>query len=183
MRLPRRAGKSGGHEPPEGDDNDLLARSATEPAAFAPLVERYSAVLHGYLARRAPAAADDLLSEVWLRAFSGRSGFDPARGTVSGWLFGVARRVLATHPRDAPRRHPEGRPRPHRHLGQLHFHGRGARPSDRTPADRPSHRRPPPDLRRAQGRPHRVPVLRLGRQARRLTAPAHEPGHRGVAPP
>ncbi|WP_242552332.1 RNA polymerase sigma factor [Streptomyces beijiangensis] len=77
--------------------------------AFEPLVERHSTALHGYLARRAPTAADDLLSEVWLRAFGGRSVFDPARGTPRAWLFGVARHVLAAHWRGAE---PAGFPGP-----------------------------------------------------------------------
>ncbi|MFI6874430.1 RNA polymerase sigma factor [Streptomyces sp. NPDC050400] len=78
-------------------DEDLLVRAATEPAAFEPLVARHSVALHGYLARRAPAAADDLLSEVWLQAFAHRHTFDAARGAARAWLFGVARNVLARH--------------------------------------------------------------------------------------
>ncbi|MCX5443536.1 sigma-70 family RNA polymerase sigma factor [Streptomyces sp. NBC_00569] len=78
-------------------DEELLARAATEPAAFEPLVARHSVALHGYLARRAPAAADDLLSEVWLQAFAHRHTFDAARGAARAWLFGVARNVLARH--------------------------------------------------------------------------------------
>jgi RNA polymerase sigma-70 factor (ECF subfamily) len=91
------------HDSPDGggaageDDTALLARSAHDAVAFEPLVERHSTALHGYLSRRAPAAADDLLAEVWLRAFASRSGFDPARGTARAWLFGVARNVLAAH--------------------------------------------------------------------------------------
>ncbi|WP_428957179.1 RNA polymerase sigma factor [Streptomyces sp. cg35] len=78
-------------------DEDLLVRSAAEPAAFEPLVARHSVALHGYLARRAPAAVDDLLSEVWLQAFAHRHTFDAARGAARAWLFGVARNVLARH--------------------------------------------------------------------------------------
>lgn len=78
-------------------DEDLLARSAREPTAFEPLVARHSPALHGYLVRRAPAAADDLLSEVWLQAYAHRKTFDAARGSVKGWLFGVARNVLSRH--------------------------------------------------------------------------------------
>ncbi|TXR95944.1 RNA polymerase sigma factor [Streptomyces sp. col6] len=78
-------------------DEDLLARSAREPTAFEPLVARHSAALHGYLVRRAPAAADDLLSEVWLQAYAHRGTFDAARGSARGWLFGVARNVLSRH--------------------------------------------------------------------------------------
>ncbi|MFJ9585248.1 RNA polymerase sigma factor [Streptomyces acidicola] len=80
-----------------GRDDELLLRSRQDPTAFEPLVARHSAALHGYLVRRAPDAADDLLSELWLRAYAGRHGFDAARGTARAWLFGVARHVLAAH--------------------------------------------------------------------------------------
>ncbi|MES4907172.1 MULTISPECIES: RNA polymerase sigma factor [unclassified Streptomyces] len=78
-------------------DDELLRRSQRDPTAFEPLVARHSAALHGYLVRRAPGAADDLLAELWLRAYEGRHGFDAARGTARAWLFGVARHVLAAH--------------------------------------------------------------------------------------
>lgn len=78
-------------------DEDLLSRAAREPTAFEPLVARHSAALHGYLVRRAPAAADDLLSEVWLQAYAHRRTYDAVRGSARGWLFGVARNVLARH--------------------------------------------------------------------------------------
>ncbi|MEU0782961.1 sigma-70 family RNA polymerase sigma factor [Streptomyces sp. NPDC006173] len=78
-------------------DEDLLVRAAREPAAFEPLVDRHSVALHGYLVRRAPTAADDLLSEVWLQAYATRHTYDVARGSARGWLFGVARNVLARH--------------------------------------------------------------------------------------
>lgn len=89
-----------GAHPGAGDDT-VLAGSAEDPAVFELLVPRHSAALHGYLARRAPGAADDLVAEVWLRAFAGRAGFDPARGTARAWLFGVARHVLAAHWRES----------------------------------------------------------------------------------
>ncbi|MFD3523217.1 RNA polymerase sigma factor [Streptomyces sp. NPDC058653] len=89
----------------ETDDDDLLARSARDPAAFEPLVERHAHVLHGYLARRAPAVADDLLAEVWLQAYTSRTTFDASRGTARTWLFGVTRNVLAAYwRRSAPER-------------------------------------------------------------------------------
>ncbi|WP_327122008.1 RNA polymerase sigma factor [Streptomyces sp. NBC_01341] len=76
-----------------------LCRAADDPAAFTPLVEKYSTALHGYFARRMPGAADDLLAEVWLQAFAARRTFDASRGSARGWLFGVARNVLAGHAR------------------------------------------------------------------------------------
>ncbi|MFJ3697498.1 RNA polymerase sigma factor [Streptomyces sp. NPDC090052] len=80
-----------------------LSMAADDPAAFTPLVEKHSAALHGYFARRMPGAADDLLAEAWLQAFAARRTFDPSRGSARGWLFGVARNVLAGHVRRAAR--------------------------------------------------------------------------------
>lgn len=78
-------------------DEQLLVRSGTDPASFEPLVQRHSPALYAYLARRDPAAAEDVLSEVWLAAYAGRAGYDPERGPARGWLFGIARNVLVTH--------------------------------------------------------------------------------------
>ncbi|MFF3418792.1 RNA polymerase sigma factor [Streptomyces sp. NPDC002698] len=89
------------------DDEELLGRTARDPASFAPLVERHSAALHGYFARRAPEAAEDLLAELWLQAYATRRGFDPARGSVRAWLFGVARNVLSAHWRGAATTRPD----------------------------------------------------------------------------
>ncbi|MFT2016530.1 RNA polymerase sigma factor [Streptomyces sp. 796.1] len=78
-------------------DEELLTRSVTDASAFEPLVERHSRALHGYFARRAPEAADDLLAEAWLRAYAGRHTYQASRGPARAWLFGVARNVLAAH--------------------------------------------------------------------------------------
>jgi RNA polymerase sigma-70 factor, ECF subfamily len=72
-----------------------------DTATFAELVTAHGSDLHGYLARRVPGAADDLLSEVWLAAFAGWRRYDPERGSVRGWLFGVARNVMLAHLRQA----------------------------------------------------------------------------------
>ncbi|MGX9888771.1 RNA polymerase sigma factor [Streptomyces sp. NPDC002276] len=89
------------------DDEELLSRTARDPASFEPLVQRHSRALHGYFARRAPTAADDLLAELWLQAYATRHGFDPERGSVRAWLFGVARNVLSTHWRRIARARPD----------------------------------------------------------------------------
>ncbi|MFG2660953.1 RNA polymerase sigma factor [Streptomyces sp. NPDC048425] len=95
--------------PDTGDpatDEVLLARARWDAAAFEPLVRRHSAALHGYFARRAPGAADDLLAEAWLQAYTARHGFDADRGPARAWLFGVARNVLTTHWRRIERQRP-----------------------------------------------------------------------------
>jgi len=83
----------------EDADETIIARCASEPVIFEMLVTRHSTMLHGYLARRAPDVADDLLAEVWLTAFRRRGDFDPARGSLPGWLFGIARRHVLAHRR------------------------------------------------------------------------------------
>jgi RNA polymerase sigma-70 factor (ECF subfamily) len=88
-------------------DEELLARSRTDPAAFEPLVGRLGPAVHAYLVRRAPGAADDLLADVWAAAFGARHGFDPRLGGVRAWLFGIARNVLLAHLRRD--RHRRGR--------------------------------------------------------------------------
>jgi RNA polymerase sigma-70 factor (ECF subfamily) len=68
------------------------------PDAFAEVARRHEVAVHGYLARRAGRqAADDLLAEVWLRAFAARGGFDTEYGDARPWLYGIARNVLREH--------------------------------------------------------------------------------------
>ncbi|MFD1825370.1 RNA polymerase sigma factor [Mumia zhuanghuii] len=86
-------------------DADLVVRSLSHARCFEDLVGRHGARIHAYLARRVPAAADDLLSEVWLAAFEGRHRYDPAQGGVIGWLFGIARHVMFAHLRRERRGH------------------------------------------------------------------------------
>jgi RNA polymerase sigma factor (sigma-70 family) len=80
-------------------DGVLIERSARgRPDAFVEVVRRHEVAVHGYLARRAGwQAADDLLGEVWVRAFGGRGGFDPAHADARPWLYGIARNVLRAH--------------------------------------------------------------------------------------
>lgn len=84
-------------------DGILIERSARgRPDAFVEVVRRHEVAVHGFLARRAGRqAADDLLGEVWVRAFGGRAGFDPAYSDARPWLYGIARNVLRAHWRAA----------------------------------------------------------------------------------
>jgi RNA polymerase sigma factor (sigma-70 family) len=84
-------------------DGALIERSARgRPDAFVEVVRRHEVAVHGFLARRAGRqAADDLLGEVWTRAFAGRAGFDPAHPDARPWLYGIARNVLRAHWRAA----------------------------------------------------------------------------------
>lgn len=90
---------------PEGQS--LGGSWVDDPAAFAELVWQHGAAVHAYLNRRAGRQeADDLLGEVWLRAFAGRDTYEPTRADVRPWLYGIARHVLLKHWRA------QGRPQP-----------------------------------------------------------------------
>ncbi|HEY6395874.1 MAG TPA: sigma factor, partial [Solirubrobacteraceae bacterium] len=52
-----------------------------------------------FFARRYPdpQTVADLTSETFVQAIGSFGSFDPGRGSVRGWLFGIARRVNAQH--------------------------------------------------------------------------------------
>lgn len=94
------------------EDGKAVARSlAGDGEAFAALVRRHARAVHAYLQRRiGREAADELSSEVWLRAFRSRHTFDQGSSDARPWLYGIARNVL----REALRRRraaPIGDPR------------------------------------------------------------------------
>jgi RNA polymerase sigma-70 factor (ECF subfamily) len=80
-------------------DAEIVRRSTNEDAkAFGELFWRHNGAVHGYLARRAGRdTADDLVAEVWLRAFRNRSNFDLGYLDARPWLYGIARNVLHSH--------------------------------------------------------------------------------------
>jgi RNA polymerase sigma-70 factor (ECF subfamily) len=95
-------------QPPVVDEVDarLLARSHVDADAFTAIYDRYFAVIHRYVAGRLGAqAADDLAAEAFLVAFRKRDRFDPQRGAVRPWLFGIATNLVAQHRRAEVRRY------------------------------------------------------------------------------
>lgn len=66
------------------------------PGEFRRFVERYEALVWGFLARMVQdrALAEDLSQETFLRAYRALPSFDPGRGAkVSTWLLTIARHV------------------------------------------------------------------------------------------
>jgi RNA polymerase sigma-70 factor, ECF subfamily len=65
--------------------------------AFRLVVLRYERPLFRFFARFGftSAAREDLAQETFLRAFRALSSFDPARGSLAGWLFTIARNLAA----------------------------------------------------------------------------------------
>ncbi|MCA2189891.1 RNA polymerase sigma factor [Nonomuraea cavernae] len=95
--------------PPEApasvDDATLIEQSWRRPDAFASLYDRYFREIHRYAAGRlGTQLADDLAAETFLVAFRKRRSFDPARGAVRPWLYGIATNLVAQHRRSEVRR-------------------------------------------------------------------------------
>jgi RNA polymerase sigma factor (sigma-70 family) len=82
-------------------DAELLARTPSDPDAFAAFYRRHVRTVLAYVAGRAAAdEVGDLVSEVFAAALVHRRRFDPARGTGAAWLIGIAQHKIA----DARRR-------------------------------------------------------------------------------
>ncbi|MFG1947613.1 RNA polymerase sigma factor [Nonomuraea sp. NPDC048826] len=82
-------------------DADLISASLTEPEAFAELFDRYSGMLYRYVSRRLGAgpAAEDLVGETFLVAFSRRRSYDLTQPDARPWLFGIITKLVSRHHR------------------------------------------------------------------------------------
>jgi RNA polymerase sigma factor (sigma-70 family) len=97
---PPGTGATAGSRTGPGTDEHVLALSLGQPEAFGELYARHFAVVYRYVAGRlGPDAADDLAAETFLAAFRRRHRFDPDRGAVRPWLFGIATNLVAQHHR------------------------------------------------------------------------------------
>lgn len=81
-------------------DNEVIERSAREPAVFAMLFDRHAAVVYRYVAQRlGDHFADDVMSETFLVAFERRSSYDVGVSDARPWLLGIATRLMRKHAR------------------------------------------------------------------------------------
>lgn len=94
--------------PHSPQDLDLLARvAAGEEEAFTFLYRRWQGPLFRFALRMCGTreAAEDVVQETFLAVIRDPGRYDPARGTVSGFLYGIARNhVLKRLERDRPYR-------------------------------------------------------------------------------
>lgn len=84
------------------DEQALIRRACADPAAFAPLYQRYRDRVYWYLRTRTanPEDAADLLQQVFLRALGRLAQYNPRKGPFVAWLFGIARHAASNHHRD-----------------------------------------------------------------------------------
>lgn len=79
------------------DDQELLRQVAKgNPAAFGACYDRYQGPLFRFALHMSgdPAHAEEVTQEVFLRLIDNPRNYDPAKGTLAGYLFGIARNVL-----------------------------------------------------------------------------------------
>lgn len=83
--------------------------------ALEALYDRHTPLLFPVALRivRAPADAEDVLQQAWVKAWSSAADFDPARGSAAGWLLSIVRsRALDLWRARAARRKAEGEAEP-----------------------------------------------------------------------
>lgn len=98
---------------PTTTDDELLRRMrAGDAAAFAGLYRRHQGALYRYALLRcgSPDTAADTVQEAFMGLLNGRLAFDPLRGSLPNFLFGVARLLILKH--ETPRLREHALPEP-----------------------------------------------------------------------
>ena len=85
--------------PDETDDELLLRSQSGDEEAFLALYRRRQAGLFRFALHMSGSmpVAEDVTQEVFLALLRGDCGYDPERGTLSGYLFGIARKLVLRH--------------------------------------------------------------------------------------
>lgn len=72
-------------------DAELVRASIDDAPAFAAIFDRHYDAIAGFLLRRLERLdAEEAAAQTFLVAFERRCSFDPNRGSVRSWLFGIA---------------------------------------------------------------------------------------------
>ena len=82
----------------EPDDQEVGRRfAAGDPQGLAWAYERWAGQVHGMAVRAfGPGPdAEDITQQTFMSAWTGRAGFDPAKGRLPAWLVGVCRHKIA----------------------------------------------------------------------------------------
>src|SRR5271157_3187516 len=84
---------------PETDDELLMRMRSGDERAFVALYRRRQAAIYRFALHMSGSAtvAEDVTQEVFLALIREECGFDPQRGTLSGYLFGIARKLVLRH--------------------------------------------------------------------------------------
>jgi len=85
--------------PAETDEELLLRMQSGDEEAFLALYRRRQAALFRFALHMSGSlpVAEDVTQEVFLALLREDCGYDPERGTLSGYLFGIARKLVLRH--------------------------------------------------------------------------------------
>ncbi len=85
--------------PVETDDELLLRMQSGDEEAFVALYRRRQAGLFRFALHMSGSlpVAEDVTQEVFLALLREDCGYDPSRGTLSGYLYGIARKLVLRH--------------------------------------------------------------------------------------
>jgi len=88
-----------GPKAPETDDELLIRIQSGDEQAFMSLYQRRQAALYRFALHMGGSTplAEDITQEVFLTLLREGCGYDPERGTLSGYLFGIARKLVLRH--------------------------------------------------------------------------------------
>ncbi|MFV2172564.1 RNA polymerase sigma factor [Actinomadura sp. LOL_016] len=85
-------------------DAELVARFRRDPDQFTAVYDRYFPDVYRYAVGRLDVqTGEDIAAETFCVAFAQRDRFDPRRGSLRPWLFGIATNLMARHRRKEAR--------------------------------------------------------------------------------
>jgi RNA polymerase sigma-70 factor (ECF subfamily) len=85
-------------------DEELAIRLRHDPGLFTDVYDRYFRAIYLYVAGRlGTGPAEDIAAETFAVAFGQRDRFDPQRGSLRPWLFGIATNLIARYRRKEAR--------------------------------------------------------------------------------
>lgn len=84
---------------PDTDEDLLIRVHSGDEQAFVSLYRRRQGAIFRFALHMTgvEAQAEDIVQEVFLTLLRGDCGFDPGRGSLSGYLFGIARKLVLRH--------------------------------------------------------------------------------------
>jgi RNA polymerase sigma-70 factor, ECF subfamily len=85
--------------PPETDEELLIRIHSGDEQAFVSLYRKRQAAIFRFALHMSgsEALAEDITQEVFLAIIRGNCGYEPGRGSLSGYLYGIARKLMLRH--------------------------------------------------------------------------------------
>ncbi len=88
------------------NESTLVAQSVVDASAFAAIYDHYFSRIYNYIRYRVqdPDTSDDITAQVFERALTGISSYQPDKAPFAAWLFAIARNAVNDYLRTQQRR-------------------------------------------------------------------------------